>query len=208
MLDILKTLFEKLFNFDTNITSFEKMQNKYKIGRKKWLLLCCTLFIHVSLIFSCSYFIYTKSPVDFTIIFILITFGLLPLTWLFHNHVGKLVLILAYILFPIYLCTVIVSLYFNGLTIGNFFIAIILFLFLCLIYSSIYLFTVDKLTMRQNFKVRFELDNGESVDATLISITKNNDYIVNLDGSDAEILLNKDYIRKIIYNKVENELSE
>ncbi|WP_215030986.1 hypothetical protein [Bacillus sp. ISL-37] len=73
-------------------------------------------------------------------------------------------------------------------------------------YSSAYLFVRDTLTMGEAVGLTFILSEGdESINAKLISVTKNGDYIIQpADKDNQEVFLNRDFVKKVIYNKPKN----
>lgn len=97
----------------------------------------------------------------------------------------------------------IIKLYYEGFSITNILFATLLFAFIILMYSSAYIFVREKLTLGESAELIFVLaEESEPLKAKLISITKEGDYIVEpIDKENTELLLNRDYIKRIIYNK-------
>lgn len=200
MFDLIKFILEKIF-IDTNLTEIEKAINTYKIERKKYLLLVFTMITYPTMIIYLSYLITTKFPH----IFLITVLGSVILTicaFLFKKHLMKFVYILFYLVFPLFLTTSILEMYFEGFNLQNFFLAILLASFLLVVYSSVYIFTKGQVTTKEDLRLTFVLSEGEEIEAYLISVTKNGDYIIKVIGNDdKEVLLIKDYIKKIIYHK-------
>ncbi|KRF63389.1 hypothetical protein ASG99_04480 [Bacillus sp. Soil768D1] len=203
MIDLLKIILEKA-NIDTNLPEIERKINAYKIGRKKYLLLVLSLITYPTMIFYLSYLIMTKFPHNYLISFFCIVVIFLC-GFLFKKQILKFVYILFYLIMPFLFTTTILKMYYEGFDLPDFILVFILSSFLLIIYSSFYLFTVDILTTKDELKLTFTLSENEEIEAILISVTKNGDYIVRLFAKeDQEVLIMKDYIKKITFHKATN----
>jgi hypothetical protein len=197
--DIIKLIFEKVFYYDTNISEFEKMINRYKITRKKTLLLYTILFIYVVVITGFSYLIQRFVP-NLTILAFGVLFLFFPAIKLFKSHPLKLGLILFYIYIPIALTTFIINMYFHKLSFENFTLSVVSIVSLTIVYSSYYLYILDKLTLKVNTQLTIVLSDNEEITARLITVTNSGDYIIKpLNNVEEEVLIMKDQVKKVIY---------
>jgi len=203
LLDIIKTIIEKLLNLETNITAYERMENKYKIGRRKFILLAASLLLLLSFNTTISYLLIYKYYDHMYLVIISALILISMLSIFLRRHLLKAVMVMFYIVLPVFTKIQLVLMYTEGFSIENFFLSIILILFTLLAYSSAYLFVRDKLIVGDIVNLTFIVsDEHEPINAKLISITKQGDYIIQLtENEDEEILLNKDYVKKVIYRK-------
>ncbi|MBT2682781.1 hypothetical protein J7E42_04020 [Bacillus sp. ISL-37] len=207
MLDLIKTIFEKFSNYETNITDFEKMVNKYRIDRKKLLLIAFYILLLVGINSAVAFFLTHQYANLQSYVFITSMLVLFILIFFLGKKYAKIMgMIIAYTYLPIYLSIINIKLYYEGFSIVNIVFSILLFSFILLMYSSAYLFVRDTLTMGEAVGLTFILSEGdESINAKLISVTKNGDYIIQpADKDNQEVFLNRDFVKKVIYNKPKN----
>lgn len=204
MLDIIKSIVEKFLDLETNITDYEKMENKYKISRKKFIIMAFSLLLLISFNSSIAFFLtqdYARyqSQAFFGSLLLVVVLAII----VGRNHVKKVAMVIAYIILPVTLSILVIELYLEGFNIFNLCFIILLLSFILLMYSSSYIFVRDKLTMGEPVELTFIIgDIADPLTAKLISITKSGDYIVKLEGEEGqEILLNKDFIKQVIYDK-------
>ncbi|MBU5211090.1 hypothetical protein HYI36_25350 [Bacillus sp. Gen3] len=199
MIELIKSIFEKIFNLDTNVSDFEKMVNGYKLSRKKYLFLILILLFYVVIITTLSYLIAVKlggGVKSFALFMIL-------LCMVFFVGIKKpqtAGLLIAYLVLPIFLLSTIVNFFIEGLDIANVIFSLMLLGFISILFGSVYLFAIEKLTFTTNHKLTFVFDDSTTLEATLVSVTKNGDYIIS-NKENEEMLLNKDFIKRVIYNK-------
>lgn len=204
MFDIIKTVIEKIFSYETNITDYERMENKYKVGRKKFLLIVFFLILLFSFNSSVPVLLtnFYSRWLPIILVSVLIIFLILPFI-ISKRHVPKLAMVVMYIIIPMLATLGLISLYYEGFTIFNFILAIMILLFTTLMYSSAYLYIRDRLSIGEEVKLTFVVsEENEPIEAKLISITRNGDYIIQpINNENEEIFLNKDHVRKVIFNK-------
>lgn len=199
LIELIKSIFEKIFNFDTNVSDFEKMVNGYKLSRKKYLFLVLILLFYVVIITTFSVLIAIKlgAGIKFFGLFMII---LCLIFFVGIKNVYTAGLLVAYLALPLFILTRIISFYIEGLDIANVIFSLMLLGFLSILFGSVYLFAIEKLTFTTNHKLTFVFDDSTTLEATLVSVTKNGDYIIS-NKENEEMLLNKDFIKRVIYNK-------
>ncbi|AND39633.1 hypothetical protein [Cytobacillus oceanisediminis] len=207
MFDFIKSVAEKLLDYDTNITDYEKMENKYKINRKKLILIAFSLLVLISFNSAISFFLthdFAGFHGHFTVGTLLV---LLVAVFIFRqNHIQKVAMFIGYIILPVFISISLIKVYYEGFNIINLCVSIFLISFMLLMYSSAYMFVRDKFTMGEPVELTFIIADKDPLKAKLISITKSGDYIIKIDGEeDQEILLIKDHILQIIYKKASEQ---
>jgi hypothetical protein len=203
MAHLLKFVFERLANFETNVTNFEKMENKFKISRRKNLLLVLILSVYIMFIGGLSFTIHKYVP-HLTLIAFVSIFLWFPIIYIFRKNKNplRLAYIMFYIHLPILITTTLISFYYAGFNLERFLLAILLCAFLCVCYSSVYLFTIDKLTQTHNYELTFFLTENEVIIGKLVTVTSRGDYIINTEQADEEVFIMRHQIKKISYKNI------
>lgn len=210
MVEFLKAIpvISKLFDIDTDIPEIEKIENQYKLDRKRTLLVVLSYLTYLSIINGITYFLYSffgQWTIWIYLLFIVAHLPFIKKIYSSSNFLKDYFLFVLVSVFIMSFTTAIIGIYYSELSIPNFIVAAMFFIFSIVFYSTIYLFIKDKLTLRKEHDLTFVLVGGEVIEGRLISITKRGDYIVeirdNEEYANMEILLNRLEIQKVIYRK-------
>jgi hypothetical protein len=208
MLELIKLAVEKLSSLDTDITEIEKIENQYKFNRKKTLIITLIFITYFLIICLSSYYFYNTLKEDSLNYLFVITILIFVIVFFFKKskYFHQIAVIVFIILLPFFFTTLLQNIFFEDFNFPNFIVAIIVIMPLYLTYYAFFFMIKDKLTLRKKHNLVLILNNGEELNVTLISVTRRGDYIVEIPKDEnKEILINRDEIQKIIYEKVKND---
>lgn len=203
MWNIIRLIIDKLIGYESNVTDFEKMENSYRLSRKKTFWLVIIEFFYLVYIFVSSYFLLVLIPENYIVLF----FGV-GVAVLIYFHTYKYQTLTYQIYLPML----------HGLFFGTFFfwplfefvwykiiLLVVSLPMLVFLLYSVYLSLRKGLTKYRKYKLKFFISDAEYIDATLISITPRGDYIIEGDSPGEEVLLMRNSIKRIVYRKSDNK---
>ncbi|WP_214480957.1 hypothetical protein [Bacillus sp. SM2101] len=207
MTDLIKLIIEKAFSLETNITEVEKVENQYKLDRKRTLFAVFLFTLYLTVIIGAAYFFtikYEEKMLSIGFITLLIMF---VVAWALDKT--KYVDLISVVIIQIY-----VPFFFNSIAILAIFIHFryeyliffgIVISLMFVLYYTMYELIKEALTMRKEHTMTIVLSDSKELNIKLLSITKRGDYIVRFpEDENTEILINRDEIQKIIYKKQVN----
>ncbi|CAI8818923.1 membrane hypothetical protein [Brevibacillus sp. IT-7CA2] len=203
----------KIFDLlDMDITEIEKIENQYKLSRKRTAIIWLILLSIFSLICGISFYLYQMlgSTVASIVGLVVMLIPIISIMKFCSKETEKEYVPFFISLLGVFVVSLqLITLYYLEFKLVYFFIAVILFFGLSIMYMAIFNLLRSKILYKQDHKFQFVLVNGEILDVKLLSITKYDDYIVevlnNYNFKNFQIKINRLEIQQIRYQKTDNE---